>query len=220
MRLLQEIRSRLGNYHLKSGMFHYFRAEYSQAMEYLEKAIASGRLSDGDLQLARSYMDKGQLVPDSVVVGIVASRLEQDDAVGGALFDGFPRTVRQAELLQEWLVDHGRSIGGVINLVVPDDEVVARLSGRRTCMGCGATYHAVHNPPATEGTCDRCGGDVVQRDDDREETVRARIDTYHRETKPVLTWLRDNAAVVDVEANQPIADVRSAVLRALDGLRG
>ena len=171
-------------------------------------------------QLARSYMDKGQLVPDSVVVGIVASRLEQDDAVGGALFDGFPRTVRQAELLQEWLVDHGRAIGGVINLVVPDDEVVARLSGRRTCMGCGATYHAVHNPPAAEGTCDRCGGDVVQRDDDREETVRARIETYHRETKPVLTWLRDNAAVVDVEANQPISEVRSAVLRALDALRG
>lgn len=166
-------------------------------------------------QLARSYMDKGQLVPDDVVVNIVASRLEEADATGGVLFDGFPRTVRQAELLSEWLVAHGRKIDQVLNLEVPDAVVVARLSGRRTCLSCGATYHAEHNPPSTAGTCDRCGGDVVQRDDDREDTVRARIETYHRDTAPVLAWLRDNASVADIDANQAIDAVRGAVIGAL-----
>ena len=126
-------------------------------------------------QLARSFMDRGQLVPDDVVVDIVASRLTESDAVDGALFDGFPRTVRQAELLQKWLVDHGRKIDLVLNLGVPDEVVVARLSGRRTCMSCGATYHVSHNPPTTAGVCDRCSGEVVQRDDDHEETVRAQL---------------------------------------------
>ncbi len=169
-------------------------------------------------QLARSFMDAGQLVPDKVVVDIVASRLEDDDAKGGALFDGFPRTVAQAELLQAWLVEHGRRIDGVLNLVVPDDVVVARLAGRRTCLSCGATYHAVANPPAAAGVCDRCGGDVVQRDDDREETVRARIETYHRETRPVLDWLRGNTTVVDIDADQGIDEVGLAVSTALDDL--
>jgi adenylate kinase len=165
--------------------------------------------------LARSYMDKGQLVPDDVVVDIVASRLEDSDAVGGVLFDGFPRTVRQAELLTEWLVAHGRKIDQVLNLGVSDAVVVGRLSGRRTCMACGATYHADHNPPAKAGACDRCGGDVVQRDDDREDTVRARIETYHRDTAPVLSWLRANGSVADIDANQAIDVVRGAVLSAL-----
>lgn len=169
-------------------------------------------------QLARSFMDKGQLVPDQVVVDIVASRLDAADAQGGALFDGFPRTVAQAELLEQWLRAHGRQIDGVINLVVPDDVVVGRLAGRRTCMACGATYHAVFNPPASVGVCDRCGGDVVQRDDDREETVRARIETYHRETRPVLDRLRGNATVVDVDADQGIDEVEYAVGTALEDM--
>lgn len=166
-------------------------------------------------KLARSFMDKGQLVPDGVVVDIVASRLEEPDAVGGVLFDGFPRTVRQAELLSKWLVEHGRSIDRVLNLQVPDAVVIARLSGRRTCLSCGATYHAEHNPPSNAGSCDRCGGDVVQRDDDQESTVSARIETYHRDTAPVLAWLRSNASVADIDANQAIDSVRSAVLSVL-----
>lgn len=170
--------------------------------------------------LARSFMDKGQLVPDEVVVDIVASRLEDADAVAGALFDGFPRTVAQAELLQAWLVGHGRRLDGVLNLVVPDAVVVARLAGRRTCLGCGGTYHVDHNPPASAGVCDRCGGQVVQRDDDREETVRARIETYHRETRPVLDWLRKQTSVVDIDADQPIDEVGAAVQAALDDLAG
>jgi adenylate kinase len=164
-------------------------------------------------QLARSFMDRGALVPDEVVVDIVASRLDEADAGGGALFDGFPRTVRQAELLAQRLGELGRSVDGVLNLVVADEVVVGRLSGRRTCMGCGATYHVSFNPPSHAGVCDRCGGEVVQRKDDEEGTVRARIETYHRETRPVLAWLREHSAVVDINADQSI-DAVEAELRA------
>lgn len=166
-------------------------------------------------QLARSFMDKGQLVPDDVVVDIVASRLEEPDARGGVLFDGFPRTVRQAELLAEWLVAHGRRIDRVVNLQVPDAVVIGRLSGRRSCLGCGATYHVEYNPPGVAGVCDRCGGDVVQRDDDQESTVRARIETYHRDTAPVLAWLRSNTSVADINADQAIDIVRKEALASL-----
>ena len=166
-------------------------------------------------QLARSYMDRGELVPDDVVVDIVASRLEEADAARGVLFDGFPRTVRQAELLAAWLQRHDRAIDCVVNLEVADAVVVGRLSGRRTCMSCGATYHATNNPPARPGQCDRCDGEVVQRDDDSESVVRARIETYHRETAPVLAWLRENARVVDVDADQAIAAVQSEVIAGL-----
>lgn len=166
-------------------------------------------------QLAKSYMDKGALVPDEVVVDIVASRLTDADAAGGALFDGFPRTVRQAELLAAWLERHGRSIDRVVNLQVPDAVVIGRLSGRRTCLSCGATYHESANPPSVAGVCDRCGGDVVQRKDDAEETVRARIETYHAQTAPVLDWLRTQSTVIDIDADQAIDDVRAAVLAAL-----
>ncbi len=166
-------------------------------------------------ELARRYMDAGQLVPDDVVVRIVATRLEEDDARGGVLFDGFPRTVAQAEKLADWLHEHGRRIDAVIDLDLADEVIVARLGGRRTCLSCGATYHVVANPPASEGVCDRCGGEVVQRDDDREETIRARLETYHRETAPVLAWLKDHARVHTVDAAQGIDQVRADILAAL-----
>ena len=166
-------------------------------------------------QLARTFIDLGQLVPDEVVVNIVASRLTENDANEGALFDGFPRTVRQAELLNEWLQSNGRKIDLVLNLGVPDEVVVARLSGRRTCLSCGATYHIHHNPPQSDGDCDRCEGEVVQRDDDSENTVRARIETYHRETAPVLTWLRKLGVVQDIDANQDIGRVTEDIGQAL-----
>lgn len=167
-------------------------------------------------KLAKGYMDKGALVPDQVVCDIVASRLAEPDCAGGALLDGFPRTVPQAELLVEWLEEHGRRIDLVLNLEVPDDVLIRRLSGRRTCLSCGATYHVDHNPPAKSGICDRCGGEVVQRDDDREETVRARLETYRHDTEPVLDWLREHTRVVDIDGNQAIGAVRDAVGRALD----
>lgn len=168
--------------------------------------------------LARGYMDRGELVPDDVVFDIVASRLQEADCEGGALFDGFPRTVRQAELLARWLEGRDRRIDLVLSLHVPDQIVIARLSGRRSCLSCGATYHVDYNPPTTPGVCDRCGGEVVQRKDDREETVRARIETYHRETAPVLAWLADRYGVTTLDGNQPIEDVERSILARLNEL--
>jgi len=166
-------------------------------------------------ELAKSYMNKGQLVPDSVVCDIVASRLVEDDCAGGALLDGFPRTVAQAEMLDAWLEGQGRSVGAVVNLEVDDQILVARLSGRRTCMACGATYHISNNPPANSDTCDRCSGEVVQRKDDTEDTVRARLETYARDTAPVLAWLKPRATVHTVDGARPIQEVQGAILDAI-----
>jgi len=166
-------------------------------------------------QLAASYMSSGRLVPDRVVFDIVASRLEEPDAQAGALFDGFPRTVAQAELLADWLGARGRRLDVVVNLAVADAVVVGRLSGRRACVACGATYHADHAPPRTVGQCDRCGGEVVQRPDDAESTVRRRLEVYHQETAPVLAWLHERSRVVDVAADLPVEAVGESVLRAL-----
>ena len=166
-------------------------------------------------ELAKSYMNNGQLVPDSVVCDIVASRLIDADCAGGALLDGFPRTVVQAEMLSDWLETQGRVVGAVINLEVDDSVLVSRLSGRRTCMSCGATYHVANNPPTEAGTCDRCGGEVVQRKDDSEETVRARLETYARDTAPVLAWLTPRAKVHTVDGAQPIDQVQDAILSAI-----
>jgi adenylate kinase len=165
--------------------------------------------------LAKSYMSRGELVPDETVVDIVASRLAEDDAMAGVLFDGFPRTVNQAELLDAWLRKNGRQVDVVVNLLVPDEVVHARLSGRRSCLACGATFHMIHMPPSTAGMCDSCDSEIVQRDDDRDETVWRRLKTYHAQTAPVLDWSRANSRVVDVEANQGIAAVRAAVIAAV-----
>lgn len=167
--------------------------------------------------LAKGFMDRGALVPDEVVVDIVASRLVAPDAAGGAVFDGFPRTVAQAELLVSWLARHGRQVDLVLNLVVPDEAIVSRLSKRRSCLSCGATYHLESKPPAETGVCDDCGGEVVQRDDDRAEVVENRIAVYHRETRPVLDWLRSNVAVRDIDAHQAIGRVEADLLAALKG---
>jgi adenylate kinase len=166
-------------------------------------------------QLARTYMDKGQLVPDQVVCDIVASRLIEDDARGGALLDGFPRTVPQAEMLYSWLENQGREVGAVVNLSVPDQLLIARLGGRRTCLGCGGSYHVVHNPPGPGGTCTKCGAEVVQRKDDHEETIRARLQTYARDTAPVLGWVGPRTVVHTIDGAKSIGDIQSAIRDAL-----
>jgi adenylate kinase len=165
--------------------------------------------------LAKSYINQGQLVPDSVVCDIVASRLVEEDCADGALLDGFPRTVAQAEMLGQWLDENGRTVAAVINLEVEQNVLVARLSGRRTCLNCGATYHVSHNPPVRPGECDRCDGEVVQRKDDTEETVRARLETYTRDTAPVLEWLKPRIEVLTIDGSQPIETVRSKILEAI-----
>jgi len=166
-------------------------------------------------QLARTYIDKGQLVPDQVVCDIVASRLAEDDAQGGALLDGFPRTVAQAEMLYKWLQGQGRQIGAVVNLQVPNDVLIARLAGRRTCLGCGASYHVEHNPPGEGGVCTQCGAEVVQRKDDHEETIRARLETYANDTAPVLGWVGPRSTVHTIDGCQPIDQIGQAIKDAL-----
>lgn len=160
-------------------------------------------------QLARSYMEKGQLVPDSVTCDLVADRLLQSDCLNGALFDGFPRSVPQAEWLLNWLVSQGRALDVVVSLEVPDQAIIERLSGRRSCLSCGATYHVVYAPPGER--CGVCGGEVVQRSDDREEVIRARLDTYHRETAPVLAVVSQAARVARLNGVGSIEEISQRI---------
>jgi adenylate kinase len=165
--------------------------------------------------LARSYMNEGKLVPDEVVWDIVATRLDQDDCADGVLLDGFPRSVKQASLLMAWLGARGRRLDAVAALHVQDDLIVARLSGRRTCMNCGATYHVEHNPTSVEGSCDRCDGSVVQREDDVEVTIRARLATYKDQTEPVLTYFRGFGLVNDIDGTGDIEVVSQRLRLAI-----
>jgi adenylate kinase len=150
---------------------------------------------------AKSYMDAGDLVPDEVIIGMVGSRLDEDDAANGFLFDGFPRTVPQANALEELLIGRETPLDVVLRLAVAKDEVVNRLTGRRTCSGCGRIFHLLYDPPSAEGRCDDCGGELTQRDDDTEDVVLNRLEVYAAQTEPLehFYWerglLRDVAAV-------------------------
>lgn len=167
-------------------------------------------------RLAKGYMDKGELVPDQVVCALVTDRLAQPDASKGVLLDGFPRTVTQGEILLDWFSKHGRAVDLVLSLEVAPELLVARLSGRRTCRSCGRSYHVETSPPRVEGVCDSCGGEVVQRDDDREETVRSRLETYLRETAAVLPFLSERCPVVRLDGSQSIASVGAQVAAAIE----
>lgn len=161
-------------------------------------------------QLARSYMDRGELVPDSVTCDMVAGRLEEPDARGGVLFDGFPRSVPQADWLLGWLGKRGRAINAVINLLVPEPSIISRISGRRTCGACGVPFEA-----GASDACPRCGGSGVQRADDREDVVRSRLETYARETAPVLLVLRGAAPVHDIDGLGSVAEIKGRIFRVL-----
>ncbi|GAB6877304.1 adenylate kinase [Thermaerobacter litoralis] len=162
---------------------------------------------------AKRYMDAGQLVPDEVTLGLVRERLAQPDCRAGFLLDGFPRTVAQAEGLKDVLAGLGVRLDGVLYFDVPDAVVVERLSGRRVCPACGATYHVRFDPPRVEGRCDRCGAELVQRADDREETVRQRLAVYREQTEPLVRYYREAGLLHTVEADRPIAEVEAAIAR-------
>ncbi len=166
---------------------------------------------------AQGYMDRGELVPDSVIIGMVREALaELGD--GGVVFDGFPRTVAQAEALDDVLDELGRSVGRVVVLHADDEVLVKRLSGRRSCPDCGAVYNVHFNAPATEGRCDRCEGTLTQRRDDHPETVRTRLDVYRAQTEPLVAFYEDHPApVATVEADRPVDEVQAGLLAALDG---
>ncbi len=168
---------------------------------------------------AKKYMDAGELVPDEVTVEMVRDRLAADDACAGFLLDGFPRNVPQAEVLDEVLAAAGSRLDVVLELVVEDDEVVRRLSGRRTCRSCNQVWHLDFDPPAEPGTCDRCGGELYQRDDDKAETVQNRLDVYARQTAPLVGYYAGHGLLVGIDATGQVDDVTGRALEALRGSR-
>ena len=156
---------------------------------------------------AKSYMDAGKLVPDSVIIGIVAQRLAQPDCQNGFILDGVPRTLPQAQALD----DHGVTFDHVLSIEISDEEIVQRMSGRRVCSKCGAPYHVKAKPPKQEGVCDACGGPLVQRDDDKAETVRQRLAVYHNETEPLKDYYQQKGVLVPVD-NQPTIEATTQVI--------
>lgn len=167
-------------------------------------------------QKAKTYMDKGLLVPDELVVDLVVDRLSQDDAKKGYVLDGFPRTIPQAKALDEALEKIGEKLDYAINVDVPDENIVCRMSGRRACVSCGGTYHIKYNPTKTEGVCDACGGELVLRDDDKPETVKKRLDVYHEQTQPLIDYYKESGVLKDVDGTVDLEDVFAAIVSILE----
>ncbi|RCX12773.1 adenylate kinase [Anaerobacterium chartisolvens] len=164
---------------------------------------------------AKEYIDKGLLVPDEVTVEIVKDRIHQADCKNGFILDGFPRTIPQAEYLDNALKELGMGIDAVLNINVPDEDIIKRLSGRRVCTGCSMTYHIHYNVPKTEGICDVCNAALIQRDDDSEETVINRLKTYHSQTEPLIQYYTPKGKVITIEGKDKIEDTSREMLRRL-----
>lgn len=164
---------------------------------------------------AKRYMDSGQLVPDEVTIGIVRERLAETDCANGFLLDGFPRTVFQAEALDDILTKLGTNLDVALNIDVDSEALIGRITGRRMCRNCGKPYHVTFSPSKVEGRCDACGGELYQRDDDKEETVRKRLEVYNAQTLPLLDYYKAKGIVVNVDGNQPMEKVTEDILAAL-----
>lgn len=164
---------------------------------------------------AQTYMDAGKLVPDEVVVGIISERLLKDDCKNGFILDGFPRTVPQAQALEVMLKQQSKSLDAVVNFSVDSEELTNRLSGRRTCEKCGAGYHADFSPSKQEGVCDKCGGKLIQRDDDKEDTIKKRLEVYNKQTAPLIDYYRQKGTLKDVNGLGAVEDIFNQVLRVL-----
>ncbi|TDB78782.1 MULTISPECIES: adenylate kinase [unclassified Micromonospora] len=196
--------------------------------EFIAAHLAVPKISTGDIFRsnvsqgtplgveARRYMDAGKLVPDEVTINMVRDRLAEPDAADGFLLDGFPRTTPQAAALDKLLADLGSALDLVLELVVDDDEVIRRLSGRRTCRGCGKIWHVEFDATTREGVCDRCGAALFQRDDDKPETIAARLREYADKTAPLVDYYGAQGKLVGIDATGPVEDV---TVRAIDALR-
>ncbi|MFJ8072532.1 adenylate kinase [Streptomyces sp. NPDC096176] len=195
---------------------------------FLAKNLSIPHISTGDLfranisqgtelgKQAKAYMDAGTLVPDEVTIGMAKDRMSQPDAVNGFLLDGFPRNVGQAVALDEMLKGEGVQLDAVLDLEVPEDEVVKRIAGRRVCRNNSAhVFHVTYSPPKAEGVCDECGGELYQRDDDSEETVRKRLEVYHTQTEPIIDYYRAQGLVVTISALGKVNDVTARAMEAL-----
>jgi len=195
--------------------------------EILTKELNITHISTGDMfrenvkkgtelgKKAKEYMDAGQLVPDELVVAMVKDRLSQPDCAAGFLLDGFPRTVPQAEALDRTLNEMGIKLDAVLNIAVPRERLLERLTGRRVCKACGATFHVLFNKPKVEGKCDKCGGELYQRSDDTEATVNQRLDVYEVQTQPLIAYYREQGLLKEVNGDQEISKVTRDVLAVL-----
>ena len=166
-------------------------------------------------QKAKTYMDKGELVPDSLVVDLIMDRFKEADCANGYVLDGFPRTIPQAEALDNALKANGEKVDFAINVEVPDENIINRMSGRRACVGCGATYHIKYNPTKVEGVCDACGEKLILRDDDKPETVKNRLSVYHEQTQPLIEYYSGKGVLKEVDGTQPMDDVFAAIVKIL-----
>ncbi|WP_300351216.1 adenylate kinase [Clostridium sp.] len=164
---------------------------------------------------AKTYMDNGQLVPDEVTINMVKDRLQQNDCKNGYLLDGFPRTVLQAEALDSFLIERGESIDTALLIEVPKEFILERMTGRRVCPSCGASYHIKFNPPANDGKCDLCGSDVIQRKDDTEETVKERLEVYENQTQPLIDFYENKKQLSVVDGTQAINEVFESICNIL-----
>ena len=166
-------------------------------------------------QKAKSYIDKGELVPDEVTIGMLLDRIAQDDCKNGYVLDGFPRTIPQAESLTEALKSQGDQIDFALNIDVPDEAIIERMSGRRACPKCGATYHIVYAAPKTENICDKCGSELIIRSDDKPETVKDRLNVYHQQTEPLIAYYKTAGVLREVDGTQELPKVFEDVVAIL-----
>ena len=164
---------------------------------------------------AKTFMDQGMLVPDEITIGMLMDRIGQEDCINGYVLDGFPRTIPQAESLTKALAERGEKVDYAINVDVPDENIINRMSGRRACLGCGATYHIKFNPPVKEGVCDTCGQELVLRDDDKPETVKKRLDVYHQQTQPLIDYYKNAEVLAEVDGTQPMDAVFQGIVEIL-----
>ena len=164
---------------------------------------------------AKTFMDQGMLVPDEITIGMLMDRIGQEDCINGYVLDGFPRTIPQAESLTKALAERGEKVDYAINVDVPDENIINRMSGRRACLGCGATYRITFNPPVKEGICDTCGQELVLRDDDKPETVKKRLDVYHQQTQPLIDYYKNAEILAEVDGTQPMDAVFQGIVEIL-----
>ena len=166
-------------------------------------------------QKAKTYMDKGELVPDSLVVDLIMDRFKEADCANGYVLDGFPRTIPQAEALDNALKANGEKVDYAINVEVPDENIINRMSGRRACVGCGATYHIKYNPTKVEGICDACGEKLILRDDDKPETVKNRLSVYHEQTQPLIDYYKKAGVLAKVDGTKDMEEVFKDIVNIL-----
>ena len=202
----------------------------TQAAELIKK-FSIPQISTGDMfraavkegtelgKKAKACMDKGELVPDEVTVGIVRERLAKDDCKNGFILDGFPRTVEQADALAKILDELGIKLTRVLNIHVPAEKLIERAVGRRICKGCGATYHVKFNPTKAEGICDNCGGELYQRGDDNAETMKTRLTTYENSTRPLIEYYKKVGIYTEVDGTQPITKVTEDLVNVLSSVK-